>query len=238
MKLDDRGFTLLELIAVAALIAVLYVYAGSSLNFGTGSQEIAEVRRFANTWQFLFGEALGRGEAYRLVIDLDNQSYSAFREVPEVPGASRQVDHLENLRIDSQKKRRAERKQRNLEAEYEEEDARQSGNLDGLFYQFLFSDAAGDDRLAPLLEFPSLQEPVKLSSNVLLRDVKLANELVTSGQIFIRLSPRGSSDFAVVHLIVNEQPVTVFMNPSTGETTVIPREVDFEWNMGQEKSAS
>lgn len=228
----QQGLTFIELLLVVLIIVVFSFMGTRGLGNLSGWKQEGELRAFINTWQFLYSQAVNRGEGYRLLLDLDNRSYSVLREFKVRSPTIRQVDHLEGLRIESERQRRKERnaeRRENLEQLAQEEDSYQSGNLEALFYDFLFTDLSGETQLSPPLEFPSLAEPVVFGENIIIRDVKLADRTVESGEVAIRFSPRGASDFAVVHLQVNQEIFTAFMNPSSGELVLERGDLDYNW---------
>lgn len=54
------------------------------------------------------------------------------------------------------------------------------------------------------------------------------------GKAYIHFSPRGFSEFAVIHFhLYNDDPVTLVDNPFTGLVTVYPGFRDFEWTYGK-----
>lgn len=229
---NDCGFTLIELILVVVLIALIATFAATRIDTVVLWKLEGDIRKFAGTWEFLFNEAYGRGESYRLVINLDRNSYYVRREVPVEGTVIRQVDYLENLRTKSEKERRAkkiEEEMLSVKEEFEEEDRRQSGALDTLYYQTMFSDPEGPRRLARPLEFPSLAEERVLTDGLEFRDVQTRGEKVNSGRVFLRLSSRGSGEFAVVHLAAGETVFTVAIHPATGKVSVFDGDIDLEW---------
>lgn len=219
-------------VAIIALIAGVVVSRVDSIMLW---KQRGDLRTFMNTWQFLFNESLATGESYRLVIDLDNRTYYVRREVPVTETNIVQVDLLKNLRTKKEKERRARQEAENignLDDEFRAEDDRQNQRLELLFYEFAYADPEGNVRLSIPLEFPSLAEPKELSDGVSFRDVKIHGDRRFSGQVSIRFSPRGASDFAVVRFNVGNSIFTGIMNPSTGESVLIDRDVDFEWSYG------
>ena len=56
------------------------------------------------------------------------------------------------------------------------------------------------------------------------------------GMAYIRFSPRGFSEFSVIHLkLANEKDVTILVNPFTGEADIIRGYKDYEWTYGRNK---
>jgi hypothetical protein len=188
-----------------------------------------------STWQLLFNESFARGEAYRMIINLDENGYYVRREVHPEGNAVEQVDYLENLRSKKEKARRAEKAEQDLpslEEEFAQEDRRQSGALDSLYYRTLYSDPEAPVRLAIPLEFPSLGEERKLADGLKVRDVIIGGERIETGQAVLRFSPRGGTDFAVVHMLAGEDVYTLVNDPATGTVKLHNGDLEFEWQYG------
>jgi type II secretory pathway pseudopilin PulG len=233
----ERGFTIVETVVVLFLIGFLFVVFANRFSVALGWKQRSELRAFTNTWEFLQQEAMNRGESYRLILNLDRGSYSVRREVNPPDGAVVQVDLLKNLRTKGEKERREKKDEdqaMNLDEAYKMEDIRQSDSLDKLFYGFLYHDPAGTVELTAPLEFPSLAEEQFLPDGIRFRDVKIADTRYENGRAYIRFSPKGGSDFAVVHVQTADQIFTVFMNPSTGELQTKGGDLDFQWTLGRQ----
>ncbi len=231
------GFTLVELVVVVALIAIIGTLSVQRLGSILGWQHESEIRELSATWQFLHNEGAARAESYRLVINLGENSYYVLREVPLDPGQSVEVDYLKNLRTRREKERRQNEELsdlRSIEEEFEEEDKRQSGALDSLYYQSRFRDPNAGIRLSPPLEFPSLAEVKKLSDGLEIRDVILAGEKFESGTVILRVSG-AASQFAILHLTAGEQVFTVYNNPATSVVEVKGGDKEFDWKLNDER---
>ena len=113
------------------------------------------------------------------------------------------------------------------------EDARNTGDLSEQFYSMIFNNSSGAVRTAPPLEFPELAEPIPLVEGVTFKDVKVGNEPIESGITFIRFSPRGASQFALVHFLIEDSDFTLFMNPSSGKVEIDDEYKDYEWTYGK-----
>lgn len=231
-----KGFTLVELVLVILLIALISTLAATRFESIQIWKLKGDIRKFVDTWEFLYNEALARGDAYRLVLNLDENSYYVRREVPQTDNTIRQVDYLENLRTKGERERRAKKKEEeerlSLEEEFAAEDERQNRPVETLFYEFIFADPGSSIRLAAPLEFPNLAKERKLIADVSFTDVTTRIGKVEDGKAVIRFSPSGASEFAVVHLKANEQEFTAVMNPASGEVTIHPGYKDFEWTLG------
>jgi hypothetical protein len=190
-------------------------------------------------WQLLHNESAARGEGYRLIIDLEENSYLVYREVLLDPGESVEVDYLKDLRTQGEQKRRADEDAeefKSLEAEFEEEDLRQSGALEVLYYRQRFRDQNANIRVAPPLEFPSLAEPSSLSNGLEFRDVSLGGETISSGKATIRISS-ADAQFAVIHLQAEDQIFTIANNPATRAVRVHSGDLEFQWSLHNEKNS-
>ncbi len=240
---NDRaknGFTLVEVVVVIALLVIISGLAVSRIDSIRIWQQRSDIRRFTDTWEFLFNEALGRNSAYRLYIDFDAQEYYVRREVLLPPGEAQKVDLLQNLRLESEKRRLQEKEEQellSLEEEMKQEDDARSGNLETLFYQFVYGDPIGGVRLARPTEFPSLAEKKKLSEGLAFRDIKSVDGTTATGLTYIRFSPRGSTDFVVLHMTAGVRVFTVTMNPSTGELVLMEGDFDLNWAQNEQQGA-
>lgn len=238
---DKSGFTLVEVVVVISLLVIISGLAISRIDSIRIWQQRSDIRRFTDTWEFLFNEALGRNSAYRLYIDFDAQQYYVRREVALPPGEAQQVDLLQGLRLESEKRRLQEKEQQELlsvEEELKRDDQQKAGNIEVQFYQFVFGDAITGVRLARPSEFPSLAEPKNLSEGLKFRDIKSADGTKNSGLTYIRFSPRGSTDFVVLHLETGTRVFTITMNPSTGELVLMEGDFDLNWAQNEQAASN
>ena len=93
--------------------------------------------------------------------------------------------------------------------------------------------------LQPPPAFPSMGEPTEFPPGTYVADIRTmrGKEVPQQQQMsYILFSPRGFTDFAVIHLYTaGDQPVTVLVNPFTGDTEIYREYRDFEWTYGQSK---
>jgi prepilin-type N-terminal cleavage/methylation domain-containing protein len=233
---SEQGFTLLELIVVVVLLGFLSGVFLTRFESLLPWRQKEELRTFLNTWEFVYREALAKGEAYRLVLDLDRNSYAVLREVPLDRSTVRQVDYLKNLRTRGEQRRREQEEQLvSTEEEFKQEDERDAGSLEYLFFDFAYQDPFGNVRLSRPTEFPNLAEPKQLPESVVLSDVVFRSELIEKGKVNVRFSSRGASDFVVVHFRVASEPYTAVMNPSTGELKLDSGYLDYDWSHGRDQ---
>lgn len=226
---SQRGFTLLELILVIALMAVISTLAVSRVDSITGWKYNRDVRKFISLWEFLNAEAISRRETYRLYLDFEKQSYYVRRELPPERNRAliRDVDYLSNLRTKGEKERREKEKEEeakeSLEEEFAAEDQRQTNSIEEQFYQFYFNDAGSEASLSVPLEFPSLAEEEVLTDGLKFKDIKIKGETIDSGTSFIRFSSRGMSDFAIIHISIEEDKenqMTILMDPASNKVAL------------------
>ena len=228
----DRGLTLVEVVLVVFLIGLMSTLVGR-FDAVVEWRLKGDVRKFIATWEFLYQQAIARGEAYRLVLDLEGNSYTVRREIIPEGDVVKQVDYLENLRTRREQIRRQEKEDEELlsvEEEIEQISARRSRSLDRLFFETLYRDPYSAVKLGRPIEFPSLAERVQLSPGLSFEDVVTTAGKVSEGRAQIRFSPKGAAEFAVVHISQGEQEYTVFMNPSTGGVSIEDGYKEYEWN--------
>jgi hypothetical protein len=87
--------------------------------------------------------------------------------------------------------------------------------------------------------FPSLAKPVPFPEGVTLTDVRTMRGMKTEGTPYVHFSPRGFSEFCVIHLrLQNGSELTILVNPFTGLTEIYREYKDFEWTYGHQKKTS
>ena len=91
-------------------------------------------------------------------------------------------------------------------------------------------------RLTRPLDFPQLADPQALPDGIEIRDVKVGAETFEKGEVAIRFSPLGASDFALVHLRADDQIYSALLNPSTGELEIKSGDLDYEWTFSKKGS--
>ena len=192
--------------------------------------------------ELLRQESISRGESHRLIVNLNNDSYRVLREVPRQPGESTEVDYLKNLRTRKEQERREveeeEEQLLSLEDEFVEEDLRQSGALDVLYYQAVFRDPLADVRLAVPLQFPTLAKWKKLSAGLSFRDIVINGEKFTDGRAEIRFSSQHVAQLAVIHFSSGDAIFTLAVKPESGSVEVYGKDVSYNDAIGDWDSNS
>ncbi len=235
----DGGFTLVEMILVIILFVFMSGLVVTRFESLMGWRQRGDLRKLIDTWEFLYTQSISRNTGYQLRINLDENSYRVLREVTRTNDDEVQnVDYLANLRTQGEKKRREEKKLEDsltMEEEYAREDLRQAQDLETLFYQEIFADPNGNVRLGTPIEFPKLAEEQKLSPGINIRDLRSPRGEITEGIGYVRFSPRGASEFAVMHFEVGSQVYTTMMNPSTGKVLLENGDKKYEWLLDDEQ---
>lgn len=224
----EKGFTLIELVLVVVILAVITTVAASRFSSLTGWKQESELRYFSSLWRQLFNEAYGRGETYRLVVNLDENYYQVFREIPLPPGKSVNVDLLSNLRTKREKERRAKEDAENIisvEEGFKKEDERTAESLDIQYYSVRFRDLNTAVELGHPLEFSNLVEKKYFTDGLRIRDIERGEEKIEEGQVIFRFTPQGSSDAATIFFSLNEQVFKAKSEPTSGNLK-ITEEVD------------
>lgn len=204
-----------------------------SLNFKSS------LRKFTGTWEFLYSEAKAKSEAYRLIINLENNSFTVRREIPIFSNIADSRDVLKDFRLKSEVERlqkQDQEKLKGLKDELDESEQSEGGVLENLFYQKIFFDPNADVHLGLPLDRPSLAKDTFLGSGIIFRDIKVAGEKAAGPEVVLRFSANGTTDFAVVHLQADQVIYTAVINPATGKVTLYDRDLDFDWTIGKEKS--
>jgi hypothetical protein len=113
--------------------------------------------------------------------------------------------------------------------------ASQAGILSVELAAFLHPSLGKTQTLIPPPKFPSLAEPVEFPPDVVVEDVRTMRGVHTPGEggtAYVLFSPRGFSEFCIVHLKLardKEAQVTILVNPFTGNTEIYRKYKDFEW---------
>ncbi|MCB0317174.1 MAG: type II secretion system protein [Bdellovibrionales bacterium] len=210
-KTRSRGFTLIEMVIVMLIIAVASGFIVSRLGFFSFWKQEGSIKRLSEVIEFLHHQAVADQAHYKLEFNLDEDSYRVGVFQPEL------ISEDDNLSIL----------------------ASDAGYLSLELAAFLNPANATEGTLIPPPSFPSLAQPISLKPEIVIEDIrtmrgkKLASE---GGTAFIMFSPRGFSEFSVIHLNAGEvTKVTILVNPFTGLTEIFQGTEfkDFEWTFGR-----
>jgi prepilin-type N-terminal cleavage/methylation domain-containing protein len=221
------GFTLLELVIVIAVIGAMY----GIISFSPGSriywEREAFLRRINETITFLYHRAVADGVHYRMEFHM-NESSECFEEsgqycikIGEIVAEEENTSNLGGL-------------------------LNQSAGVGLLTLELAVRQNPSIGQYQMMVEprnFPSLSKPIYLPFGASFIDVRTMRGLETPNQNqstppYITFSPRGFSEFAVIHLAFaanddQEQQVTILVNPWTGIPETYREYKDFEWSYGR-----
>ena len=209
-KYSSSGLTLIEIVVVLMLVGALLVLAGQSLGTFTYWKEQGTIRGLSELISFLHRQAVIDQTYYRLEVNFDKNEYRVWTVLPdpELP---------QNL------------------ATY----GADVGNLTRELASFLSPAMSDAQSLTPPQSFPSLADAVLLPAGMRFRDVRTMSgkkEATQGGSAYVTFSPRGFSEFAVIHLLQSAGAVvTILVNPFTGNTEIFNADKDFQWTYSKQK---
>lgn len=205
----ERAFTLIELILVVAVIGLLLTLVSLRTGAFDYWKEENAIRRLSETLVLLNTQAVMDQSFFRVEFDLQNRSYrvGVMRADTTSTTASTTVG-LSPLSIE--------------------------------LAELLSPDIGSSATMIPPPSFPSLAEPQSLPSTLAFQDIVTPRGKSAPGDSrenpFLIFSPKGTSEFGVIHLVTADQrPVTIFINPWTGLTEQYRTYKDFQWTLKREK---
>ena len=207
---STAGFTLIELIVVIVIVVVVAILLPMRTGAFSFWNEQAFIRKLTETISFLHYQSIADQAFYRLEFDFERATYRV--------GVMRVEEEIDESLSDI---------------------AQDAGNLSLELAAFLSPSTGAAQTMIPPPSFPSLSDPVTLPAGVEFEDVRTMRGKKTvseGGKAAIHFSPRGFSEFAVIHLRIANEPVTILVNPFTGLTEVFYMYKDFEWTYGRSKA--
>lgn len=205
---DTKAFTLVELIVVLAIFALVATFLIGRTGTFQHWKEEGQIRKLYELIEFLHHQAVADQIYYQIEFDLNSNAYRV--------GTLQSTDQIDE------------------DLQYLAADA---GNLTLELASFLNPSFGGDQVLIPPANFPSLAAPVSFEGTVRLESIKTIRAITTAqqgGVAYLQFSPRGFSDFAVLHLSLSGDRVrTLLINPFTGIVEVFRDYRDFEWTYGR-----
>lgn len=204
---SGRAFTLIELTIVLVIIGVITALAVVRTGSLAYWKEENFLRKLSETIVFLHYQAVVDQAFYRIEFDFEHQSYRVG--ILKVEDADEQSELADLSDI---------------------------GNVSLELAAYLNPSLGTIQTFIPPPSLPSLIEPVPLPEGSRIRDIHTMRGKEMSGKPYVLFSPRGFSEFSVIHLVQSSGAIlTILINPFTGNTDIIRGDKDFEWSYGRSK---
>lgn len=208
--LPEPGFTLIELVLVIAVAGLLVGMVGMKLGTFAYFREEGYLRTLAERLQFLHHQAVSDQSYYQIEFDLERGEY-------RVGILRTESDVNESIVADA---------------------GDQVGTLTLELADYLNPGLGSAQTIIPPPSYPSLAEPEPLPAGCEFTDIRTMRGKRTRGEggkVYVVFSPRGFSEFSVVHLKMSGgNDVTVVVNPFTGTPEILREYKDFEWTYGRQ----
>lgn len=254
MKLhDQRGFSLIEVIIVVALIAFVYTVALPEFSYRSGTEVATKLNTLASDFRNAYDQAVLSGKTYRFVFVLSSGDYwleEADKE--EILLGSDKVDRDPT--------------------DVEEKDENQA--FESKFRDFLdlagpaVADPKGDSEIPPTSPVIQAKDKVRRASwqrvdsmewsartlgpHLMIKDMQAEHhglkqdlvEMGENGRAMIYVFPQGYIERAVIHIAYKKdhlipddtkEPYTLTTNPFEGVAEVVPGYVDVDVHQDKER---
>jgi prepilin-type N-terminal cleavage/methylation domain-containing protein len=205
------GFTLIELVLVIAIVGLTLGLVSVRLGATDFWREQASLRKLTETIALLNNQAILDQQFYRLEFDLQSNSFRAGVMRPDNAGlGSASAGSASGINLDP---------------------------LEEQLALLLSPESSSTATMIPPPSMPSLAEPTTLGGRYVILDVitsegKFSREDEDAPKPAIRFSPRGASDFGVIHISTGgDSAITIVANPWTGLAEKYPGYKDFKWTM-------
>jgi len=203
-----RAFTLIELVVVIAIFGVIMTVVGQRVGAFAFWAEEGFIRRLSETITFLHHQAIADQSFYQIEFDLEKNTYTVG-VVRSDEDINRDLEELGN----------------------------DAGVITLELAAYLNPSVGRDYTIIPPPNFPSLAQPVDLPKDMVIERIRTMRGVTERGReakTYIRFSPRGFSEFAVINLSIRRSGKrTILINPFTGATEIFREERDFKWTYGR-----
>lgn len=211
-RYNQTGFTLIELIVVISIIGIsLALVVPRTTSFNFWHQE-SFVRKLRETIVFLHNQALTDRAYYRLEFKFgDPAAIDSYRVgVMKTADSSSQPTGIATAA---------------------------TSYLEDEILAIKYPALGQDQMMIPPPSFPSMAEPVLFPEGTSIEDVRTMRGVVKEGTAYLLFSPRGFSEFGVIHLrLAKGKQLTMLVNPFTGLVETFREYKDFEWTYGNRKN--
>ncbi|RMD86381.1 MAG: prepilin-type N-terminal cleavage/methylation domain-containing protein [Candidatus Dadabacteria bacterium] len=205
-KKAKAGFTLIELSLVILIIGAVLALVGVRTHTFYFWKEEGFLRSLSETIEFLHYQAVMDQAYYRMEIDLDKNLYRV--------GVMKSEDETAYIK--------------SLDPTL--------GNIALELAAFLNPGIGSTATFIPPPSIPSLSKPVHPPSGTRFTEVRTMRGKSNKGKPYIMFSPRGFSEFSVIHLKQQGgDEITIVVNPFSGRTKIIRGYKDFIWTYGRRK---
>jgi len=211
----ERGFTIIEMMIVLAIVAIMTVLAVVGLRSFAKSDLRATATRMAGAIRYLFDRASTTGKVHRLVLDFDTGKYWAEVSDDAFILAS-------GKETDESRKREADKiaKEDEVKREAAEKEAFFGGSQIPSRYM-------PKPFLPKRAKFDAFREtavkPITLKSGVFLADIYTPRLLrpLSEGKGYVYFFPMGMTEAAVIHLSDGKEAIySLIVHPLTGRVSV------------------
>jgi len=203
-----QGFTLIELILVIAVVSALLLFGLRKTSSAQFWRRQAALRELSETMRFLFHQAVADQSFYQIEFDLERGTYTVGAIRPE-PESDKRFQEL----------------------------AADAGNITLELNAFLNPSYGETHTVIPPPNFPSLGKPRQLPAGITFEEIYTPKGWTRRSEkkkVRIRFSPRGFSEFMVIHLLLGgEGKKTIVNNPFTGLTQIFDDWKDYKWTFGK-----
>jgi type II secretory pathway pseudopilin PulG len=226
----EKGLTLVELAVIVLLLGVFSAIVVTRFDAISAYRQNGELRTFLNTWQFLLNEAAADGNSYRLIVDLDSNSYLVRQEIPLPPEATENVDLNKGLRLRSEKERRKRKEDEGAltpdEAFRLLDEQERVRSLDELFALSVYVDPGNNVVLSQPINFPSMGQEQGFSGSIKIQSVTVDGVEINRGRASLHFTPQGAQNIAVITFNIDGQIRSALLNPLSGESQLITGATD------------